>query len=64
MKVAADAVALVQQRGNVLRVASRRELEGERGLRGEGFSERELGAVELGCANLTEQNEDTGGHAT
>ena len=64
MEVAPDTVALVQQRGHVLRVASGRELERERGLGGEGFSERELGAVELGCTNLTEQNEDTGGHAT
>ena len=63
MEVASDAVALVQQRRHVLRVASGRELEGERGLRGQGFCERELGAVELGCANLTEQDEDTGRYA-
>ena len=33
VEVSSDAVALVQQSGHVLRVASRRELEGERGLR-------------------------------
>ena len=60
MEVAPDTVALVQQCGHVLRMAGRCELEGKRGLGGEGFRERKLGTVELGCADLTEQNEDTG----
>ena len=64
VEVAPDAVALVQQCGHVLSVASRCKLKGKRGLGSEGFRERKLGAVELGCADLTEQNEDTGRHAT
>ena len=39
MEVAADAVALVEERGDVLGVAGGGELEGERRLRGKRFGE-------------------------
>ena len=58
MQVAADPISLIQEGCHVLGVARGGQLEREGGLRGQGFSEGELGAVELGSTDLAQEDED------